>query len=318
VARVLVSSTLAGTAIGRLRSEHDVEVGDDPIGLGRERILARIGKCAALITLVSDVVDDEVLAQAPALRVVANCAVGVDNIAVDTCRRRGIIVTNTPDVLDDATADLTFALLLDACRRVSEGDRLLRRGGWRGFSPTELLGVRVTGATLGIVGLGRIGRAVAKRAGGFAMRILYTQRHRAPEALEKELGAQYVNMDDLLASSEIVAVCVPLTPETRGILSRERLFCLRQGAVVINTARGPCVDEEALADLLESGHLGAAGLDVFEREPEISPRLLASERAVLTPHIGSADRATREAMAHMAVQSVLDVLQGREPRFRIA
>lgn len=312
MAKVLVSAILPGPALDQLRLHHEVEVGVDPLGLGHEGLLARIEGASAVITRVSDRVDEAVLDRAPGLRIVANCAVGVDNIDRAACRRRGIVVTNTPDVLTDATADLTFALILAACRRVAEGDRLVRSGGWRGFSLTDMLGVRVTGASLGIIGLGRIGRAVAQRARGFAMRVRYTQRHPAEEALE--VAAEYVSLDELLADSEIVCLCCPLNESTRNLISRERIAQMRRGAVLINTARGGCVDSVAVAEALQSGQLFAAGLDVYPREPAVDPELLACENAVLTPHIGSADRPTREGMASLAVESVIDVLAGRAPR----
>lgn len=316
--RVLVSAPLPGPAVEALRAAHDVEVGADPTGLGREGILARVGPCDALLTLVTDRIDEAVLAAAPRLRVVANCAVGVDNIDLEACRLRGVAVTNTPDVLTDATADATFALLLDACRRVSEGDRAVRAGRWRGWAPTEWLGVRVTGATLGIVGLGRIGRAVAARARGFSMRVLYTQRRRAPGEVERALAAEHAPLGELLARSDVVALCCPLNDDSRGLLSRERIATLKPGAVVVSTSRGACLDEVALAEALRDGRVAAAGLDVFAREPAVAPELLSCENAVLTPHLGSADRPTREAMARLCADAVLAVLGGEEPRCRVA
>jgi glyoxylate reductase len=318
MARVLVSCPLPGDALDDLARVHDVEIGTDPRGIGRAGLLARAHAFDALMTLVSDRVDEDVLAAAPRLRVVANVGVGVDNVDLAACARRGVVVTNTPDVLTDATADLTFALLLAACRRVAEGDRLVRSGAWRGFSPTELLGVRVTGATLGVVGLGRIGAAVARRARGFAMRVLYAQPEPAEAAIEAELGARHVALGELFAASDVVVLACPLTPATRGLVSRERLAGMKRGAVLVNAARGPVVDEEALADALDAGHLAAAGLDVYEREPAVSPRLVRSERVVLTPHIGSADAPTRATMTRLSVDAVIAVLAGREPVHRVA
>ena len=314
MAKVLVSMNLPGPALDLLRAHHDVEVGPEPAGLGRDGLLARVGDAAALITRVSDRVDDVVLASAPSLKLVANCGVGVDNVDLAACRRRGILVTNTPDVLTDATADFTFALILAACRRVAEGDRLVRAGGWLGFSFTDMLGVRVTGASLGIVGLGRIGRAVAARARGFSMRVRYAQRHRADADVEGALAATHVELDELLAASDIVCLCCPLNESTRGLLSRERIAKMKRGAVLINTARGACVDSLAVAEALRSGQLFAAGLDAFPSEPAVEPALLTCDNAVLTPHIASAERPTREAMASLSVESVIDVLAGRAPR----
>jgi glyoxylate reductase len=318
MASVLVSAPLPGPALDVLRAGHDVIVGPDRIGLGKDGILRLAGGADALVTIVTDRVDGDVLAAAPRLRIVANCGVGVDNIDLEACRSRGVLVTNTPDVLTDATADLTFALILDACRRVSEGDRLVRAGRFRGFSMTELLGVRVTGATLGIVGLGRIGSGVARRARGFSMKVLYTQRHRADPAVEEEVGARLTSLDDLLQASDIVALCCPLTPETRGLLSRERIAKMKRGSVVVSASRGACADEQAIADALAEGRLAGAGLDVYEREPQVNEALLRCERAVLLPHIGSADTPTREAMASLAIASVIDVLRGEAPKHRVA
>lgn len=318
MAKVLVSGPLPGPDLDRLRASHEVEIGPEPRGLGREGFLARLSDHEAILPFVTDTIDREVLSRAPRLRVVANCGVGVNNIDLAACRERGIAVTNTPEVLTDATADATFALILDACRGVTSGDRAVRAGRWNGWAPTELIGARVTGATLGIVGLGRIGRAVAARARGFSMRVLYTQRTRLAPEREAELAVTFAGLDDLFAASDIVCLCCPLTPETRGLVSRERLATMKRGSVLVNTSRGPCVDEEALADALNTGHLFAAGLDVYAREPKIAPALLACENAVLAPHLGSADRPTREAMARICVEAILAVLSGQEPATRVA
>ncbi|GAC1353341.1 MAG: hypothetical protein NVSMB1_25950 [Polyangiales bacterium] len=216
----------------------------------------------------------------------------------------------------DATADLTFGLIIDACRRVSEGDRLVRSGQWSGWAPTHHLGRRISSATLGIVGFGRIGRAVARRASGFGMRVLYASRRECTP--EEAWGAEYAELDDLLSQVDIVTLHAPLTEETRGLLSRERLSSMRPGAIVINVARGAMLDEHALVDLLVSGHLGGAALDVFQGEPQINPRLLQAPRLVLTPHIGSADAIARDSMAALACEAIYDVLRGVRPRFEVA
>ena len=317
MARVLVSGPLPGPDLARLSAAHDVEIGPDPRGLGRDGFLARLNDHDAILPFVTDGIDRAVLDRAPRLRVVANCGVGVNNIDLAACRERGVLVTNTPDVLTDATADATLALILDACRGVTSGDRTVRAGQWKGWAPTEFIGARVTGATLGIVGFGRIGRAVAARARGFSMRALYTQRTRLPEAEAAALGASYAPLEELFAASDIVCLCCPLTPETRGLVSRERLARMKRGSVLVNTSRGPCVDEEALAGALATGHLFAAGLDVYAEEPKIHPALLACDNVVLAPHLGSADRPTREAMARICVEAVLAVLAGEEPATRV-
>lgn len=317
MAKVLVSGPLPGPDLPRLCAEHDVEIGSDPRGLGREGFLARLADHDAVLPFVTDAIDRTVLDRAPRLRVVANCGVGVNNIDLAACQERGVAVTNTPEVLTDATADATFALLLDACRGVTSGDRAVRAGRWTGWAPTEQIGLRVTGATLGIVGLGRIGRAVAARARGFSMRVLYAQRTRLPDEEAAALGVAYASLDDLFAASDIVALCCPLTPETRGLVSAERLSRMKRGSVLVNTSRGPCVDEAALAHALRTGHLFAAGLDVYAEEPKIHPALLACENVVLAPHLGSADRPTREAMARICVEAIRAVLSGQEPETRV-
>ncbi|HEY8074012.1 MAG TPA: D-glycerate dehydrogenase, partial [Labilithrix sp.] len=253
-------------------------------------------------------------ARAPKLRVVANVAVGVDNVDLAACRARSVGVTNTPDVLSEATGVLAFGLLLAAARRIVEGDRLLRAGRFTGWTPTFLLGARVHGATLGIVGLGRIGRAVARRARGFGLHVLYMQEKPLEPPIERALGATFVaSLDEMLAHADFVSVHCPLTPETRGLFSAERLARMKPGSVLVNTARGPIVDEAALALALEHGPLAAAALDVYENEPAVHPALLARENVVLAPHIGSADRVTREAMATTAIANAVAVLAGAPP-----
>ncbi len=301
MAHVFVSAHLHGDALDRLRKVHEVTVGQG------------LGDGDAWVTFVTDRVDAERLATAPRMKIVANVAVGVDNIDLDACRARGVIVSNTPGVLTEATADIAFGLLLAACRRIAEGDRLIRANEWTGWSPSLLVGAPVHGATLGIVGFGRIGQAVARRARGFGMRVLYTQRLRLASDLERSLAATYAELDELLAGSDIVSLHCPLTPETRGLLSAERLSRMKRGSVLVNTSRGPVVDESALAVALEKGPLAAAGLDVYEDEPRVNPRLRERPNVVLTPHIASADRPTREAMARMAVDNVLAVLEGKAP-----
>ena len=305
--RVFVSSPLPGDAIERLRAIADVTVG------ARVGDAADTGDWDAIVALLTDRIDASVLLRSPRLRVVANVAVGVDNVDVDACRARSVVVTNTPGVLTEATADFAFALLLAAARRVAEGDRFVRRGDFHGWTPTMMLGARVHGMTLGIVGLGRIGRAVARRARGFGMHVIYTQRTRLDLLLERALGATFVDLDALFEASDAVTLHCPLTAETRHIVSAARLARMKPTAILVNTARGPCVDEAALAHALASERISAAGIDVFEDEPRVHPALLASERAVLAPHIASADRPTREAMARIAADNVVAILTDRPP-----
>lgn len=312
--RVLVGAPLVGSALERVRAIAEVDVPEDPIGWTRAELLARIPSADAFLAMPSQRVDVELLDRAPKLLLVANHAVGIDNVDLEACRARGVVVTNTPGVLTEATADLAFGLILDACRRITEGDRVLRAGGFRGWGPTVHLGARVHGAVLGIVGLGRIGRAVAQRARGFEMTVLYA----SPRPARDTPFAEHVALDELVRRADVVSLHAPLRSDTRGLFSRERLRSMKPGAVLVNTARGALVDEEALADALRDGHLAAAGLDVYVDEPRVSPALLAAPNVVLAPHIGSADPETRVAMATLACDAVVAVLEGRAPVHRVS
>ena len=262
-------------------------------------------------------IDDALLELLPNLRLVANFAVGYDQIDVEACTRRGIAVTNTPGVLTAATADLAFALLLATARRVVEGDRQIRAGAWVGGWADAVLASEFAGSTLGIVGLGRIGTAVAQRARGFELRLLYTRRTRLPEAEERALGVEYRALDDLLAESDAVTLHVPRTPETERLIDARRLALLRDGVCLVNTARGDIVDEQALVRELVSGRI-RAGLDVFVHEPHVPPELLGLPNVVLTPHLGSATEAARYGMTRLAVDNVLAVAAGRPPLTPVA
>jgi lactate dehydrogenase-like 2-hydroxyacid dehydrogenase len=281
---------------------------------GRQSLLEGARGASGLITMLTEKVDEDVLdAAGPQLRIVANVAVGFDNIDVDAATRRGIIVTNTPGVLDEATADLTLALILSTTRRVVEADRFVRAGRQWIWGPQGFVGLDLSaGATLGIVGLGRIGMATARRAHVFGMKILATGS-RATSDEAARLGVEAVDLARLLERSDIVSLHCPLNQESRHLIGREELAAMRKGSYLINTARGPLVDEESLADALDSGHLGGAGLDVHEHEPQVNERLLQMEQVVVLPHIGSAGAATRDAMATMAVSNVVEVLSGRPP-----
>jgi len=270
------------------------------------------GDYVAIVPLLSRWVGGTEFKNLPLLKIVANCAVGYDNVDVVAAELRGVIVTNTPDVLTDATADLTWALILVCARRVVEGVELIRSGTWTGWHPEQLLGVELRGKTLGILGAGRIGQAVARRAAGFGMRLLYASRTPKPD-FEQETGATRVELGAILRDSDVLTLHTPSTPETKGIINADTLARMRPGAILINTARGDLVREEALAVALEEGRLGAAGLDVYADEPAIHARLRAAPRAVLLPHIGSATDETRRRMAAIAVANVRAVLAGQPP-----
>jgi len=280
----------------------------------REELLEGVRGADAIFAILTERIDGEVMdAAGGQLRIVANMAVGYDNIAVPDATARGILVTNTPDVLTETTADLAWALMLSACRRVGEGERMLRANAWKGWGPLQLLGTDVHGKTLGIFGMGRIGQATARRAAGFNMRVLYTARNRLSAEMESRLNAEFVEKDRLLAESDIISIHCPLTDETRHAFGAAEFDRMREGAVLINTARGPVVDEGALAAALRDGRMRAAGIDVYEREPEIHPDLMACENAVLAPHLGSATEATRARMATVAADNIIAMLQGERP-----
>ena len=270
------------------------------------------GEWVALVPLLSRWVGGTELKRLPKLRVVANVAVGFNNIDVVAAEMRRVVVTNTPDVLTDATADLTWALILACARRVLAGVELVRSGQWTGWHPTQLLGMELKGKTLGLLGAGRIGQAVARRGRGFGMRILYAARTPKPE-LEAATGAQRVELGPLFRESDVLSLHVPAVPELKGIINTENLARMKPGAILVNTSRGDLVREAALAAALEEGRLGAAGLDVYADEPQILSRLVAAPRTVLLPHIGSATLETRQAMARLAVANVQAVLAGRAP-----
>jgi glyoxylate reductase len=266
----------------------------------------------AMVVLLQTKVTADLLPTLPRLRVIANVAVGYDNVDVPACTTRGILLTNTPDVLTDATADIAWALLLAAARRVTEGDRFVRAGKFKRWEWTLMRGVDVHGKTLGIVGAGRIGQAVARRARGFSMRILYTARARKP-GFERETDARRVDLKGLLRESDFVSIHVPLSPETRHLVGAKELALMKRTAVLVNTARGPIVDEAALARVLRSGRLFAAGLDVYEKEPEVHAGLLGLENVALLPHVGSATDETRRRMYETALRNLVAVLEGRRP-----
>jgi len=266
---------------------------------------------------LTDRVDADVLDRAPRLKVVAVYAVGYDNVDVAAATRRGIVVTNTPDVLTETTADLTWALILAVTRRIPEADRLVREGRWEGWAPTQLLGADVSGKTLGVIGMGRIGRAVARRAAGFGMAVLYHTRHPLRHEEEVVLHAKSLPLPQVLQAADIVTIHTPLIDSTRGLIGKAELAVMRRSAYLINTARGAVVDEAALAEALEQGRLAGAGLDVYQHEPHVHPRLRALPNTVLLPHIGSATTETRVKMGLIVADNITAVLEGREAPHRV-
>jgi glyoxylate reductase len=307
---VLVTRRLPDGGLDPLADHEIVGPDADDVPFSPRELVARAAEVDAILCVLTDKIDASVLdagAASGRLRVVANVAVGYDNIDVGAARERGVVVCNTPGVLDETTADLAFTLILAASRLAHDAEADLREGRWHGWGITQYLGRDVHGATLGIVGYGRIGRAVARRASGFDMQVLHHARHDTGEP------GYTADLDDLLARSDIVSLHVPGGEHTKHLIDARRLALMQPTAVLVNTARGPVVDEAALADALHAGRLFAAGLDVFEREPEVHPRLLSAPRTVVLPHIGSASRATRTRMARLAASAVATVLAGGMP-----
>jgi len=304
--KILITRRLPSSVIQKLEAAADVDLYTGEAAIPPDELRARVADKDALVCLLTDAVDRSVIDAAPALKAIANVAVGYNNIDIAYAKARGIVVTNTPDVLTESVADFTWALILAITRRLSEGERLVRRGEWKGWALDLMLGTELRGKQLGLVGVGRIGRAVAARAGAFGMRVAYTSRR------EKALaGAEAMPLDRLLLTSDIVSLHVPLTPETRSLIDKRALARMKRSAYLINTARGPVVDEAALAWALQHHLLAGAALDVYENEPAVHPDLLTLENVLLVPHLGSGTTETRTAMADLAVENVLAVLAGR-------
>jgi glyoxylate reductase len=278
----------------------------------REELLEAVRGAAGILSTVTEKVDAELMdAAGDDLEVVANMAVGYDNVDLDAAGERNVVVTNTPEVLNETTADTAFMLLLAAARRLGEAERLLRSGGWDAWGPMQLTGPDVWGKKLGVVGFGRIGQAVARRARGFDMEVLYHDQYRNESA---ETGARYLELDELLRTCDFISIHTPLTPETKHLIGQGELDLMQSTAVLVNSSRGPVVDEAALADALEERSIFAAGLDVYENEPEVHPKLLELENVVLAPHIGSASIETRDKMAVLAAENIVAVLSGEQPK----
>ena len=310
---VLISQRIFDEAVAMVRQHFEVDWNQSETPLAPHVLAQRLRDKVGAIILLTDRIDEEVLSHCPALKILSNVAVGYNNIDVEACIRRRIMVTNTPGVLDDTTADLTWALLLATARRIVESDQYFRSSQWKGWGLMQFLGYDVHHKTLGICGLGRIGQRVARRARGFNMKILYTDVVQAPQSIEKELGIRFVDKKTLLSESDFITLHVPLTPQTTHYISGAEFSQIKPTAILINASRGPVVDEKALVQALQEGEIAGAGLDVYEREPEVDPALVQMKNVVLVPHIGSASRETRLHMAMMAAENLVAGLTGKRP-----
>lgn len=311
--KVFVTRAIPEEGLNLLRKYCEVEVSPYDRMLTKEELLEKVQGKNAVITQLTDKVDKEFFEAAKEVKIVANYAVGFDNIDLEEATRRGVYITNTPDVLTNATAELAWALLFATARRVVESDKFMRAGKFQGWAPMLFSGKGVTGKTLGIIGAGRIGQAFAKMAKGFDMKILYTARSPKKE-FEEETGAQYVDLDTLLKESDFVSIHVPLTPETRHLIGEKELKLMKKSAILINTGRGPVVDEKALVKALKNKDIYAVGLDVYEREPMFEEELAQLDNVVMLPHIGSATEEARRDMSILVAQNIIDVIEGRVPR----
>lgn len=312
MAKVVVTGKIPAVALERLRAEHTVDAWEDESPIARDKLLKRVAGADAIVSLLTEKIDAELLdAAGKQLRSVSNVAVGYNNIDVPACRERNVLVTNTPGVLTDATADIAMALILMSTRRLAEGERVIRaQQPWQ-WGMFYMLGSSIQGSQLGIVGMGQIGAAVARRARAFGMTIAYTKRSPLDAETAKELNATHMELDELLATSDVVSLHCPYSPETHHLMNASTIGKMKKSAYLINTARGPVVDEEALATALQQGKIAGAGLDVFEKEPTVHQALIGLDNAVLIPHLGSATVETRTAMANLAVTNALAVLSGK-------
>jgi lactate dehydrogenase-like 2-hydroxyacid dehydrogenase len=310
---VLVTKRIYPEGVELLSRQFEVDYEATDEGLSPDQLLARARSKLAIVSQLTDRLDEASLDSLEGVRVIANVAVGFDNIDIDAATRRGILVTNTPGVLTETTADMAFALLMSAARRIVEAHKFVHSGLWKRWTIDLLAGQDIHHRTLGIFGMGRIGQAVARRGRGFSMRVLYHDSARASQELERELSLEYVDPERLLSESDFVSLHVPLAAETRGLIGKRELEMMKPTAILINTSRGPVVDEAALAEALRDKRIAAAGLDVFEREPQVHPLLLELENVVLAPHIASASVATRLRMSTMAAENVIAALAGQRP-----
>ncbi len=311
--KVLVTRKVFDEVLNLLGKHFDVESNQRDVPFSPTQLVKRLQGKAGAISLLTDIIDDRLLAQCPELKIVCNVAVGFNNIDVKACTRRGVMASNTPGVLDDTTADFAWCLLLATARRVVDSDKFFRSGKWNGWGLMQFLGHDVHHKTLGIVGFGRIGKGVARRAKGFDMRVIYTDVQRTDEATEREYGVMYVDKRTLLRESDFVSLHVPLFPETTHYVSHAEFALMKRTAILINASRGPVLDEKALVKALKEGKIAGAGLDVYEKEPKCERGLLAMKNVVLAPHIASASIETRAKMATMAAQNCIAGLSGQRP-----
>jgi len=311
--KVFVTRQIPQKGLEMLKARFEVEIGASDRNLSRREICEGTKDADALVCLLSDAIDEEILSGAKKLKIIANYAVGYNNINVEYAKEHGIFVTNTPGVLTETTADLTWALMLSVARRIVEADKFTRSGKFKGWEPELMLGSDVFGKTLGVVGAGRIGQAVMKRAIGFGMRVIYYSKSRLPLDIESNLNASYVSLEKLLKEADFVSLHVPLTKNTYHMIGEDQLSLMKQTAYLINTARGPVVDEEALVKFLKEKRIAGAALDVFENEPLLTPGLTELDNVVITPHIGSASKETREKMSVIVAENVIAALEGKIP-----
>ena len=314
MAKIVVTGKIPEVALEKLKKSHEVISWGEETPISRDELLKRVSGANVIVSLLTEKIDEEVLASAGNdLKAVCNVAVGYNNIDVAACKNKNVLVTNTPGVLTDATADIAMALILMTTRRLSEGERVIRNQDPWAWGMFYMLGSSIQNQTLGIVGMGQIGIATALRAKSFGMKIIYTRRNRLDEKIEKELSAQYVSLDDLLQQSDIVSLHCPYSTETHHLISDAQLSKMKKTSYLINTARGPIVNEEALANALVNKTIAGAGLDVYENEPKVNEKLLKLDNVVLLPHLGSATVETRTAMATTAANNALEILSGNKP-----
>jgi glyoxylate reductase len=312
--RVFVTQPIAESALARLRAVAEVEVNPDSSRIiPKDLLCAGVARNDILLSLLHDRIDRDVIAANPNLRAINSMVITPDHIDVAEATRRGIPITNIPAIVTDATADIAFGLLLAVARRIVEGDTLFRTGIYPGSQSNHLAGAGVSGKTLGLIGGGRIGQAVARRAQGFGMRVLYADPVRQPESLEREIGMNHRPFDDVLREADFISLHPQLTPETRHLIGARELGLMKKTAFIVNTSRGPVIDEAALVKALQAGDIAGAGLDVYEHEPDLTPGLKEMRNVVLTPHLGSAVFELREGMAHVVVDNVIAIIEGRRP-----